>query len=131
MGAYRIAVYGTLKAGRSNHHYMANARYLGEDWFSDIVLYDLGPYPGARREPSNGIRVEVYAVDDATFGEVDALEGYRPEAPNDGLYHRRLVSTRHGMAWLYLYNHSVEGCPRLDAGDWGATPEEHSVQERS
>lgn len=115
---YRVVVYGTLKAGRGNHHYLKTAEYLGEDWFDDIVLYDLGPYPGAREAPSRGIRVEVYALDEVAFGQVDDLEGYRPDAPEEGLYHRRLVPTRHGPAWLYLYNQSVDGCPRLDAGDW-------------
>lgn len=114
----RIAVYGTLKQGYSNHQLLMRARFLGTDHLSGIVLYDLGPCPGAVAMPSQGVLVEVYDVDERTFSWVDALEGYNAQAPERGEYTRRLMDTRLGVAWVYLYNGSVRGCRRITREAW-------------
>ena len=114
-----VAVYGTLRRGGTNSHYLKDADYLGDDVLDTITLYDLGPYPGARAEPSDGIAVEVFSVSRAQMDMLDELEGYLPAAPEKGLYTRRLFHTRYGMAAVYLYNPSVEGCRRISAGSWG------------
>lgn len=115
---FRIAVYGTLKRGYSNHHLLMRARFLGTDHLNSIVLYDLGPYPGAVEQSSQGVLVEVYEVDERTFARVDALEGYNAQAPEHGLYTRHRMETRHGPAWVYFYNGSVQGCRRITRGAW-------------
>ncbi len=115
---YRIAVYGTLKRGYRNHRLLMSAECLGRDHLRDIVLYDLGPCPGALLRPSGGVLVEVYDVDAATFQRVDALEGYNPRAPEKGDYTRRRLDTRFGPAWVYLYNGRVRGCRRISRGAW-------------
>lgn len=116
--AFRIAVYGTLKRGCSNHHLLMRARFLGTDHLNSIVLHDLGPYPGAVEQPSQGILVEVYEVDERTFARVDALEGYSAQAPERGEYTRQQRDTRFGPAWVYFYNGSVRGCRRITRGAW-------------
>lgn len=117
-GAHYVAVYGTLKRRRSNHRLLGRARFLGTDHLRSIVLFDLGPYPGARRKPSLGVLVEVYEVGDTGLARLDELEGYNPKAPERGLYTRQRLSTRHGDAWVYLYNGSVRGCRRISRGSW-------------
>jgi gamma-glutamylcyclotransferase (GGCT)/AIG2-like uncharacterized protein YtfP len=114
----RVAVYGTLKKGLSNHHYMSKARFLSEDQLHNLVLYDLGPYPGARLEASGGVVVEIYEVDSKTFAQLDVLEGIDERNSTQGLYHRRQLATSQGLAWVYLYNHSTAGCPAIREGGW-------------
>ena len=124
----RVAVYGTLRRAYWNHHWMAGTRFLGTDRLQAITLYDLGPYPGAVEEPSCGVEVEVYAVDDDQLCRIDALEDYNPAVPSAGLYDRKLLTTCHGPAWVYLYNHDVDGCRPIREGAWipartGSVPE--------
>ncbi len=114
----RVAVYGTLRRSYWNHHWMAGTRFLGVDRLRAITLYDLGPYPGALEEPSNGVEVEVYAVDDDQLRRIDILEDHMPQEPAAGLYDRKVLPTRHGPAWVYLYNHSVAGCRAIREGAW-------------
>lgn len=115
---HRVAVYGTLKRGYSNHRFLIRARFLGTDHLKSIVLHDLGPYPGAVDQPSRGVLVEVYEVDERTFAWVDALESYNAQAPERGEYTRKQRHTRFGPAWVYFYNRSVRGCRRITRGAW-------------
>ncbi len=112
-----VAVYGTLKRGQSNHHYLAGARYLGSAQLDGFALYDLGAWPAARQEPGV-IEVELFAVDAPTFAALDELEEYCADAPDRGLYDRIQVHTPYGLAWLYLYNEAVQPRQRLESGNW-------------
>lgn len=120
-GKHRVVIYGSLKSGEANHAVLKPARYLGEDALTDLVLYDLGPYPAGRREPSRGINVEIYAIPKPRLAVLDDFEGYRPKAPQASLYRRATIDTRYGEAWIYLYNRPVEGRPRIDAGHWSGS----------
>lgn len=113
-----VAVYGTLKRGLSNDQYLQAATYLGNDSLNTISLYDLGPYPGAKAEPSAGVEVEIFSVTAQQLQALDVLEEYEAEAPARGLYDRRLFSTRYGAAWVYLYNPPVSGLVPILAGGW-------------
>ncbi|WP_372958286.1 gamma-glutamylcyclotransferase [Marinobacter sp.] len=115
---YRVAVYGTLKRHHSNHRVLAGARFVGECSLNSIVLYDLGPYPGAKLERSQGVVTEVYEVDGTTFARLDALEGYDAASPDMGLYDRKLVETPLGEAWVYIYNHAVPPNGAIRCGGW-------------
>lgn len=113
-----VAVYGTLKRGHSNHRLLGRARFLGTDQLRSIVLFDLGPYPGARERPSQGVLAEVFEVDNAGLARLDQLEGYNARAPELGPYTRQRLDTRYGKAWVYLYNRSVRGCRKISHGSW-------------
>lgn len=116
---YRMVVYGTLKRDQSNHaHYLSDAVFLGEDTLDAICLYDLGEYPGARRERSDGIMVEVFEVDEQQLAALDELEEVDLVRPEQGLYRREPIATRFGTAWIYLYNASIEDCPVIRRGGW-------------
>lgn len=111
----QVAVYGTLKRGYSNHHYLDGGRFIGEDVLCSITLYDLGEYPGAKPGSSQGVLVEVYRVNAAVMSALDDLEECHFDAPARGLYRRELIKTRHGAAWLYFYNPEIESS-RIFAG---------------
>lgn len=113
-----LAVYGTLKAGCSNHALIVQAPLVGYDKLCQICLYDIGPYPGARLEASSGIEVEVYDVTPTLLARLDLLEEYDPADPAHSLYTRELVATRFGPAWVYLYQGDVYDKPSLRCGAW-------------
>lgn len=114
----KVAVYGTLKRGMSNHWMLERAFYLGCDYLDVITLYDLGPYPAARLEHSDGIYVEVFEVSNIMITEMDLLEGCDPRAPEQGMYSRVACETEYGQAWVYIYNKVVARYPRRSVGSW-------------
>ena len=120
-GETLLAVYGTLKRGFSNHHVMGGARYLGLDRLVQILLYDLGPFPGALLAPSEGIEVEVFRVNASQLARVDDLEEYCAEDPGTGLYTRVQLPTRYGPAWVYLYQGALTSAVCQTAGAWQET----------
>lgn len=122
-----VAVYGTLRRGLWNHHWMEGAQLLGSDRLREITLYDLGPYPGAVKQPSGGVEVEVYAVSPEKLRQLDILEGHIESEPESGLYDREIMATCHGPAWVYLYNHDVAECPAIREGPW--MPRQQGVPE--
>jgi gamma-glutamylcyclotransferase (GGCT)/AIG2-like uncharacterized protein YtfP len=113
-----VAVYGTLKRGLRNHHWLEGADFVGSDRLHRVTLFDLGPFPGAKLEPSRGVEVEVFEVNARLLAGLDRLEDYRPRQPHLGLYDRALHPTTFGLAWLYLYNPDVAGCDAIRQGGW-------------
>ena len=114
----RVAVYGTLKQGYRNHHWLEGARLLGQDRLTALTLYDLDSYPGAKAAPSNGAIVEVYAINAQQLALLDQLEGYAAAAPSEGLYNRAIFPTQYGDAWCYLYNPEVNDQMKMSNGEW-------------
>jgi gamma-glutamylaminecyclotransferase len=107
----RVFVYGTLKRGGDNHHYIAYQQFLGEARTpAGYTLYSLGDYPGMVRAPEDtaGVTGELWAVDEACLKQLDLLEGV-----NEGLYERapiKLASPSDGLPTeTYLYLPSVIG----------------------
>ncbi len=82
----RVFVYGTLKRGGDNHHYLAYQQFLGAARTpAGYTLYSLGDYPGMVRAPADtaGVTGELWVVDDTCLRQLDLLEGV-----NEGLYER-------------------------------------------
>ena len=85
-----IFVYGTLKRGERNHHFMTGQTFVAEArTLPGFRLYDLGDYPGmvADATATQGIEGEIWAVDAAGLSNLDELEGLA-----EGLYRRELVA---------------------------------------
>ncbi|UTV27462.1 gamma-glutamylcyclotransferase family protein [Photobacterium atrarenae] len=110
----KVFVYGTLRAGQSNHRLLRQALLLGRCQLPcGYLLYDFGGYPGAVRQPAGSALVgEVYEVDSVTFAALDVLEEY------PAVYTREQIETDFGLAWIYLYVRSVAGLPVIAHGDW-------------
>lgn len=74
-----VFVYGTLKKGMSNHHWMKGQRFLGEAITRPIYrMRDLGGYPGlhlAEFKDGVAVRGELWEVDSAGCERLDLLEG--------------------------------------------------------
>jgi len=111
-----IFVYGTLKRGGSNHHYMTGQQFLGETRTTPgFRLYELGGHPGMilNADDKDGVTGEVWSVDAACFAQLDLLEGLV-----EGLYRRVPIKLLPPFAdqpiESYLYAQSIEG--RRDLG---------------
>ena len=76
----KVFVYGTLKKGGSNHHYLATAKFLGTattlgKW---AMIGEGIPFPYLLKydtENGNNIKGEVYEVDATTMHNLNVLEG--------------------------------------------------------
>ena len=107
-----VFVYGTLRAGESNHGLLESSEYLGScQTASQFALFDLGPYPAVIRG-TKAIVGEVYCVDIPTMKNLDRLEEY-PK-----LYDRIKTQTPFGSAWIYLYQGSTELHSVIESNDW-------------
>lgn len=98
-----VAVYGTLKRGHGNHHYIEDSKYVGKGVTKEkypLVVSGL-PYLIEQRGKGHHVEVEVYRVDDDTMRRLDALEGH----PN--WYERKQIPIRLSngsevTAWIYF-----------------------------
>lgn len=112
--SHNIFVYGTLMKGQSNHNYfLYKSKFLGTGKISGYEMYDLGSFPGII--PGNGtVEGEVYNVTDYELQAINRLEGegslYIKTRVNVKMDNGKTIS---GSA--YVYNDSVEGCPKLNA----------------
>ena len=110
----RLFIYGTLKRGCSNHHYMAGQRFVEVAKTEPLYrLVSMGSYPGmVSSEPGRSIEGEIWDVDDACLRRLDVLEGI-----DEGEYTYEMVpllppfdgETVHG----YRYLRPVEDRPDI------------------
>lgn len=103
---HRIFVYGTLKQGFGNHHYLQSATFVGCGYTKiKYSLYVEGIPFVVKDNPTSHIFGEVYLVDDLALHRLDSLEGhpdwYRREQVAVILTDRPIQTE--DMAWLYFY----------------------------
>jgi len=93
----RVFVYGTLKRGQRNQHFMHGAEFLGQHRTEKIYsMYEFEDYPAVCLCGSQAITGEVYHISDRQFRMLDDLEWY----PH--FYQRPEISTGWGDAWMYI-----------------------------
>jgi gamma-glutamylcyclotransferase (GGCT)/AIG2-like uncharacterized protein YtfP len=112
-----IFVYGTLKRGCRNHHYMAGQTFVGAARTgAGYTLFSLGDYPGMVRaaDAANHVDGEVWAVDAAGLTRLDELEGV-----NEQLYARVPITLEAPFAAqaveTYVYLRNLDGRPAIGA----------------
>jgi gamma-glutamylaminecyclotransferase len=106
-----IFVYGTLKRGGTNHHYLDGQKFLGVARTPPgFRLFNLGEYPGmiAYADDRDGVSGEIWSVDADCLARLDVLEGVA-----EGNYRRETVPLLPPFAErkveCYIYARSVEG----------------------
>ncbi len=114
-----IFVYGTLKQGGSNHHFLAGQSLVGKaSTTPGYLLYEITGYPGMVRQADalEGVSGEVWAVDEACLASLDLLEG-----TTEGIYRREAVPLAGPFAGqrveAYLYLRSIKD-RRMVGSDW-------------
>src|SRR4051812_16582087 len=71
-----VFVYGSLKRGFRNHHFLETSRFIGPGTTRrDFDLLDLGYFPAMIKGGGFAIRGEVFMVDRRTLKSLDWLEG--------------------------------------------------------
>ena len=73
-----IFVYGTLKRGLGNNHFVAGQKFIGvAETSPDFRLFDGGAFPAMVEFPDTGVKVvgELWSVSDSCKRRVDGLEG--------------------------------------------------------
>jgi gamma-glutamylcyclotransferase (GGCT)/AIG2-like uncharacterized protein YtfP len=112
-----VFVYGTLRAGESNHALLAGSPRLDDDHTAPrYTLLDLGAYPGLVEGGDTAVVGETYVVDAPTRARLDALEDH------PRLYRRTEFTLASGrVAELYVLDprFAIGGAP-IESGDWCA-----------
>ncbi len=114
----RLFVYGTLKRGLSNSHYLAGQTFVTEAQTQPVYrMADCGGYPGMYPSDEGlSIHGEIWEVDAEARKQLDILEDV-----GVGLYElvpvELLPPFNDADVWTYLYRWSIKGKP--DAGaEW-------------
>lgn len=120
-----VFVYGTLLRGESNHGLLRKSRLIARQARVSGFLYDTGEgYPAlvadGTAEPVFG---ELYAVNDETLTELDALEDFFGPGDPNNLYERVRLETATDVgcveAWTYTYRPEQAAHQRhIPLGDW-------------
>lgn len=124
----RVFVYGTLRAGESNHHLLhGNTPVALARTEAAYELVSLGAYPAMLAGGTTAVVGEVYEVDPLTLASLDELE----EHPD--FYQRQTIRLESGeevMAYLLPRDQALER-PSIPSGDWLDTGERQGRQSTS
>lgn len=122
-----VAVYGTLKRGKWNHHRLGNSPFVQEDRIHGYKLYNAGFPVAVPAVASSAVEVFDIGDDMEVLESLDMLEGYRGEG-KDNFYDRVVVQTRSGLTasvyvagtgWRRDFDELPE-CPVVDGAYlWG------------
>ena len=122
-----LFVYGTLRGGAGHPMHAtleAGARRVGAARVRGH-LYQLDGYPGLVLDDAGPWVVgELYRLEDeAVLEPLDRYEGAHASDPEPREFRRirGVVVDSQGQsqtAWIYVYGWSVNGCARIDSGDY-------------
>ena len=109
----RVFVYGTLKRGQRNNHYLQGAEFVSRfTTASRYSMYAFDGYPAVCLNGRHAIHGEIYHVDDQQFLLLDELEWY------PRFYQRLEIPTGHGEAWMYYVRRELCRGKKLLRGHW-------------
>lgn len=110
-----IFVYGRMRRGEENHHFLSQARYLHDaETAACFDLVDLGGLPGLIEGGDSSVQGELYMVTAGLLSMIDELEDH-PET-----FRRTRIELADGsFADGYVMPRSQASCfPRLTDGRW-------------
>lgn len=120
-----LFVYGTLKCGYGNHHYLKDFTFVGNTKVAPYKMYNVGSFPcivrtygeNAGYDEVNG---EVYSM--------PAIDWIKARAPLDRLegvphlYDRTQVLVcidgKYKSAEAYIWNRPLDGLKQISSGTW-------------
>lgn len=112
----RLFVYGTLMQGQGAHHYLEDARYLGEYILDGYSMFNLGSFPGIVRDGlDRRVLGEVYEVTPEMIPFMDNYEG------EGSLYIRKeeCVHNENNCLYANVYVYNSEPAGKRIEGKWG------------
>ena len=109
----RVFVYGTLKKGQRNYHYLCEAEFIGHHATEACYsMFEFDDYPAVCLDGDHAIHGEIYRVSKQQFRLLDELERY-PD-----FYQRIEIPTAHGDSWMYIVSYELCLGKKLLAGHW-------------
>lgn len=116
-----VAVYGTLKLGRGNSHYMRDAEFLGTtETPPEYTMFNLGSYPAVAKGGNTSVSLEIYKVTDPEqMDDINVLEGFRGKGNLSNFYDVEEIITKYGPATMFVMDFErVSGRPIVESGNW-------------
>jgi gamma-glutamylcyclotransferase (GGCT)/AIG2-like uncharacterized protein YtfP len=123
MNKHLVFVYGTLRKGESNDHYLNQANCIEKNCFIEGTLFDTNwGYPALLQTRGKvPVAGELYEVTEEELKELDLLEDYM-ENGNNNLYDRIIatIQTSNGEreAIVYVMNEAKEHFIPIKENDW-------------
>ena len=109
----RVFVYGSLKKGQRNDHFLRAAQFVGNFTTPGIYsMYEFEDYPAVCLHGQHAIEGEIYHVNDQQFKMLDDLEW----CPH--FYQRIEIATDFGDAWMYIVKAELCHGKKLIPGNW-------------
>jgi gamma-glutamylcyclotransferase (GGCT)/AIG2-like uncharacterized protein YtfP len=114
-----LAVYGTLKKGFPNHHFIGNSQYLGEHITPpNYTMYSLGGFPAVCLYGYTPIHTEVYKVTSLyNIENIFMLEGYTPKGKRN-MYELCEIDTPYGKANMFYMKDCNKSYKQIKSGIW-------------
>lgn len=109
----KLFVYGTLKKGFGNHHWLGpNSKFIEDSLISGFTMHDLSAYPAVKMGGHANVYGEFYEVPDNVIPYLDALEGH-PD-----LFQRTEIRADNDEPFsVYLMDHA-DSYPLIASGKW-------------
>lgn len=113
-----IFVYGTLKKGFHNHHYLDTSKFLGNHKTEPIyTMKTNGGFPIVERGGQTSITGEVYKLSDEDLSGVFLLEGYTGVQHNPrNWYDTDTIVTYFGEASIFVMAKDKNQLPIIENG---------------
>ena len=109
----QVFVYGTLKSGHRNHHYLEQADFIGHHVTDKCFsMYEYDDFPAVTQNGSHAVSGEIYRINQQQFEMLDELEWY------PRLYQRIEIQTSHELAWMYIVKPELCRDKKLLDGSW-------------
>lgn len=120
----KVFVYGTLRSGERNHHFLKGAECIYSQCRVHGKLFDTDKgYPVLQRNESTWVFGELYDVTESQMQAIDVLEDYK-EGRSDNLYDKVVGSVWNGLdgeynAVIYTAEQSMDySTQKIPSGDW-------------
>jgi gamma-glutamylcyclotransferase (GGCT)/AIG2-like uncharacterized protein YtfP len=122
-GMVLFAVYGTLKKGLHNDHYMRNAEYLGEiKTKAEFTMRSYGGFPVVSHTGDTAITVEIYRLpaQSQDVNHINGLEGYTGKRGAVLNWYDTIdVETPFGTANMFIQKETkISHLEKIDNGIW-------------
>ena len=119
---HKVAVYGSLLSGFSNHQLLSTSKYLGVTVVEGFDMYSLTAFPAVTPTKGGRIVAEVYEIDEPTLERLDRLESY-PRFYNRMKTPVKTIDYK-GEAWIYFidnlepWHRPGANLPYVETGSW-------------
>ncbi|GAE24501.1 butirosin biosynthesis protein BtrG [Halalkalibacter wakoensis JCM 9140] len=120
---YLVFVYGTLRKGGTNDHYLKKAKLISSSVWVKGELHDTGyGYPVLKERSSRRIVGELYEVTSGELTQLDYLEDFKPSRARNE--YERVIRTVYMTdktveAFVYVEGERLTTCEQMiEENDW-------------